>query len=82
MTPGPPGWFAIAQLMPDTTDDANPAPLQSRTRIATIVAPFATPNDEPATVPATCVPCPLQSSVPRPSSIADQPGTTRPERSE
>jgi hypothetical protein len=66
----PATWFAAAQSNPAMTPDMLPDPLQSRTRTATGVAPFATPWVLPARVPATWVPWPLQSPVPRPSLIA------------
>src|SRR5262245_35567276 len=61
-TAGPPVWSAAAQLMPATTSDVHPEPLQSSTRTGTRVTPLATPYFVPPTVPATWVPWPLQSS--------------------
>ena len=62
--------LAATQSMPATTPEFVPEPLQPRTRTGTTVARLATPYVVPATVPATWVPCPLQSVVPRPSAIA------------
>src|SRR5207253_9489863 len=53
--------FCATQLTPAMTADVEPEPLQSSTRTATSDTPFATPYVEPPIVPATCVPCPLQS---------------------
>ena len=64
MIPVPPGWLAITQLMPAITDDEYPEPVQSSTRTGTTVARAAMPQVVPAMVPATWVPCPLQSLVP------------------
>jgi len=49
------------------TPETDPLPAQFNKRIGTIVAFFAIPYLVPAAVVATCVPCPLQSRVPRPS---------------
>jgi hypothetical protein len=65
----PAGWFPVTQLTPAITPEVLPLPPQSSTRTATSVTPFATPYVEPPVVPATCVPCPLQSSA-FPPSIA------------
>ena len=58
------------QSMPAMTPELVPEPAQSSTRTGTSVTAFATPYVEPPTVPATWVPWPLQSVVPRPSLIA------------
>jgi hypothetical protein len=42
---------------------------------------FATPNTVPAEMLAVSVPCPKQSVVPLPSSIAVNPGSVRPTNS-
>src|SRR4051794_39859180 len=57
------GWIALvaSQLRPAMMPEVEPEPLQSRTRTARSIAPLATPKRAPATVPETCVPCPLQS---------------------
>ena len=53
--------FAMTQSMPAMTPEFEPDPLQSSTRTACSVTLSATPYVVPPTVPATCVPCPLQS---------------------
>jgi len=53
MMPAPPGWLWVTQLIPATTDEEKPEPVQSRTRTATTRVDFATPYVEPAIVPAT-----------------------------
>jgi hypothetical protein len=55
-------WFAVTQSTPAITPLVVPLPLQSRTRTAYSVTLLATPHVVPPTVPATCVPWPLQSS--------------------
>src|SRR6266545_4452211 len=67
----------VTQLMPATTLPTLPLPLQSSTRTATSWTRLATPNSAPPTVPATCVPWPLQSSA-RPPSMASNPLVARP----
>ncbi len=62
--------FAVTQFTAASTPDEVPSPLQPSTRTATMSAPGATPYLLPATVPATCVPWPWQSSVPCPSLMA------------
>src|SRR5687768_15608820 len=61
-TAGPEVWFPVTQSMPAATVDRLPEPPQSSTRTATSVTFLATPYVDPPTVPATCVPWPLQSS--------------------
>jgi hypothetical protein len=60
------------------TSEVYPDPEQSSTRTGMIDAVFATPYVEPASVPATCVPCPLQSEVPNPSETVEKPFLMRP----
>jgi hypothetical protein len=48
--------FAITYSMPAIQLETGPFPVQSRTRIGTIVAFFATPYSPPAIVADTCVP--------------------------
>lgn len=57
------GWNArirlfslVTQLMPATTLEVVPLPLQLSTRTAIKLTPLATPYVLPPTVPATCVP--------------------------
>ena len=56
--------------MPAMTPEVEPLPLQFSTRTATRLTPLATPYVEPPTVPATCVPWPLQSAAGSAPSIA------------
>src|SRR6266545_1688978 len=63
--------------MPAATCAVVPLPLQFRTRTATSCTPLATPYCDPPTVPATCVPWPLQSSA-VPPSISSTPLVARP----
>jgi hypothetical protein len=63
-------WFAVTQSTPAMTPLFEPEPEQLRTRTGWIVTCFATPYVEPPVVPATWVPWPLQSVVPRPSAMA------------
>ncbi len=63
--------------MPAITPANEPLPVQSSTRIATSETAFATPYFELPMVPATWVPCPLQSSAGRPS-MASKPPVARP----
>ena len=64
------------------TPEYEPLPEQFNKRIGTIVAFFAIPYLVPAAVVATCVPCPLQSRVPRPSLNPEKPeGEIRPSKS-
>jgi hypothetical protein len=46
----------VTQSMPCTMSVVVPLPVQPSTRTPLICAPLATPNVEPAAVPATCVP--------------------------
>ncbi len=68
-TEGPLALLAT-QSMPAMTPELEPDPLQPSTRTGIRVTALATPYVVPPTVPATWVPCPLQSVVPRPSLIA------------
>ena len=54
-------------MIPATTSDVEPDPLQSSTFTGTIDTPFATPHVVPPIVPATWVPWPSQSFAPVPS---------------
>ena len=56
--------LAVTQFTPAMTCDQVPCPAQLRTRTARTYAFFATPYVRPAAVPATWVPCPLQSAEP------------------
>src|SRR6266511_45284 len=69
--------LAVTQSMPAATCAVVPLPLQFRTRTATSCTPLATPYCDPPTVPATCVPWPLQSSA-VPPSISSTPLVARP----
>ena len=71
-------WFWVTQSTPAMTPAFEPEPEQSRTRTAWSVTCFAMPYVVPPTVPATCVPCPLQSLVPFPSLMAVNPLPTLP----
>src|SRR5919202_472404 len=62
--------LAVTQSMPAVTPAVSPLPVQSSTRTATSCTPFATPYRPPPTVPATCVPWPLQSSADPPSTAS------------
>ena len=53
--------LAVTQSTPAMTPAVVPLPAQSSTLTATSLTPLATPYCEPPTVPATCVPWPLQS---------------------
>ena len=78
-TAGTPVWWSpIIQSIPAITPEVDPLPLHDMTRTGTSVTDFATPNVVPPTVPATCVPCPWQSVVPRPSEIEVNPAAIRP----
>merc|ERR1712038_707247 len=82
--PPPRLMFAVAGLsalfmthsMPAMTPDQVPPPLQPKTLTATTLAFFATPYSFPATVPATWVPWPLQSSS-LPSPVKFSPHSAR-----
>ena len=59
--------FAVTQSMPLITPEYEPEPLQPSTLTPVTGAPGATPTTSEALslaaiVPATCVPCPLQSA--------------------
>ena len=73
----PAAWLPVTQSIPAITPEVAPLPLQSSTRTALSETPLATPYVEPPTVPATCVPWPLQSSA-LPPSIASKPELARP----
>ena len=67
-TAGRPGaWSAMIQLRPSRIVEALLTPEHPKTLTGTIVTDLATPQVAPPTVPATCVPCPMQSAGPRPS---------------
>ncbi len=59
--------LAVTHSTPAMTPDVVPAPRQSSTRTGTSRTALATPWVAPPSVPATWVPWPLQSVVPRPS---------------
>ena len=48
--------------------DVRPSPAQLSTRTPCSDTPLATPYVAPPTIPATCVPCPWQSSPVRPNA--------------
>jgi hypothetical protein len=73
--------FAVTQSMPATTCAVVPEPEQLSTRTPTICTPLATPYASPPTVPATCVPWPLQSFASLSLSTASRPLTARPSKS-
>jgi hypothetical protein len=77
----PAAWWEVTQSTPAMTPEVDPLPAQSRTRTGRSVTCLATPYVEPPTVPATWVPWPLQSLVPRPSLMAVKPDCTRPPNS-
>src|SRR5919198_5699255 len=79
-TAGPLVWLLVAQSMPDATPVSVPEPWQLSTLTATSLTPLATPYELPPTVPATCVPCPLQSVL-LPSPAVLVPQTARPPKS-
>jgi ABC-type molybdate transport system permease subunit len=54
-------WLPVTQLTPAAIVEAVPLPEQSRARTAYSETFLATPYVLPPIVPATCVPCPLQS---------------------
>src|SRR5918992_6360919 len=74
----PAAWLPVTQSTPAITPDVLPEPLHPSTRTAVRLTDLATPWIEPPIVPATWVPCPLQSLVPRPSLIAVKPPPARP----
>ena len=54
--------LAVTQSTPAMTPDVEPEPLQLSTRTANKRTLLATPYVDPPIVPATWVPCPLQST--------------------
>jgi hypothetical protein len=60
--------FWVTQLTPAMTPALVPLPEQLSTRTPTSLTAFATPYVLPPTVPATCVPWPLQSTAPVPTA--------------
>ena len=56
-------WLEIIQLIPAINVALLPTPVQSSTLTGTRFAFLTTPVVFPAIIPATCVPCPKQSSV-------------------
>ena len=80
-TAGCPGWWCdVTQSMPAITPEKLPLPAQLSTLTAISLTPLATPYWEPPTVPATCVPCPLQSVL-LPSPVVFVPQLARPPKS-
>jgi hypothetical protein len=73
----PAPWLPVTQSTPAMTPEVLPEPWQFRARTPTSRTPLATPWTEPPTVPATWVPCPLQSSA-EPPSTESNPVTARP----
>src|SRR3712207_4089577 len=71
-------WLLATQSTPAITPAVVPLPAQSSTRTAIRLAALATPCVVPPTVPATCVPCPLQSLALPPAVTASYPVLTRP----
>nr|WP_112232237.1 hypothetical protein [Lentzea atacamensis] len=69
--------LAVTQSTPAMSAANVPFAEQSSTRTCTRVTPLALPWRAPPRMPTTCVPCPLQSSVPVPP-IASNPLPTRP----
>jgi hypothetical protein len=74
----PAAWADVTQSTPAITPEFVPEPWQLRTRTACSVTSLATPYVVPPVVPATCVPCPLQSFVPLPSPTKSAPLPMRP----
>ena len=72
---------AVTQSMPAMIAEYDPLPPQSSTRTATSLTSLATPYVEPPIVPATCVPCPLQSLATASLSTKSQPLRARPPNS-
>jgi hypothetical protein len=70
--------FWVTQLTPEMTPAVVPPPVQLSTRTPTSFTDFATPYVEPPTVPATCVPWPLQSVALLSLSMKSCPLTARP----
>jgi hypothetical protein len=77
----PAAWSAVIQSMPAMTVPTEPRPSQSSTRTGTSSTFLATPKLAPPTVPATCVPCPRQSSAVPSLSTRSRPGRIRPANS-
>ena len=75
----PAWWWLITQSTAAMTAEYEAPPLQPNTRAGTSVTFLATPCTVPPIVPATWVPWPLQSLVPRPSFTVVKPLCTRPE---
>jgi hypothetical protein len=73
--------FARTQSMPAMTWLYEPLPAQFSTRTATRLTALATPYSPPPTVPATCVPWPLQSCPFCPSPMKSAPTEARPPNS-
>ena len=79
--------WSAAQTMPAATSTSLPEPVESSTLTGRIDASGATPDSArplpstSATVPATCVPCPLSSTASSLRAITFQPGSRRPARS-
>jgi hypothetical protein len=76
----PAWWLAVTQSTPASTPENEPLPAQLSTLTATSLTPLATPYWEPPTVPATCVPWPLQSVL-VPSPVVLVPHVARPPKS-
>src|SRR5436305_11737632 len=73
--------FAVTQSIPAMICEYDPLPEQSSTRTPTNCTLLATPKVAPPMVPATCVPCPLQSSATGSLSMKSQPLLARPPNS-
>src|SRR3990172_5928497 len=73
--------LAFTQLTPLMTPVVVPDPAQLRTRTATSATLLATPHVAPPTVPATWVPCPLQSAAGSEPSTASNPSPAPPPNS-
>ncbi len=71
----------VTQFTPATACDTVPLPRQPSTRTEWMRAPLATPWRVPAAIPATCVPCPLQSVAGPPGVTASNPVNARPPKS-
>src|SRR5690349_17651875 len=69
---------AVTQFTPAMICEYEPAPVQSSTRTATRLTALATPYVLPPTVPATCVPWPLQSFATASLSTKSYPLLARP----
>ena len=73
--------LAVTQSTPAMTWSKVPEPAQLSTRTPTSWTPLATPKELPPTVPATCVPCPWQSSASASLSMKSKPWLARPPKS-